>query len=313
MTVAKPLGDPIDKPLGRRRLGRTEHESSLAVLGGAMFWQGDPAETEEGFRLAAEHGINHLDVAPQYGEAEVQCGPYLEPVRDDWFVAGKTMRANPDGVRSQLATTLERLRTDHLDLYQAHAVTSLEELDRRSPALEAICQARDEGLTRFVGTTGHDLGTPKAQLEAIRRFDIDTVMFPIYPRLWCEPQYRADAEELLAEAQQRDVGVMIIKSVAHKPWGNDEKTELPWYRPWTTPSMIERGIRFALSTPGVTAICTPGDVSLLPMVIEAVAGFTPMTDIERDEAAQSQADAPLIFPLAENVNNDPPEVVEPRV
>ncbi len=304
------------KTLGTRRLGRTEHESSVAILGGAMFWQGDPAETEEGFRLAAEHGINHLDVAPQYGEAEVQCGPHLEPVRDDWFVAGKTLRANPDGVRAQLETTLQRLRTDHLDLYQAHSVTSLEELDRRSPALEAICAARDEGLARFVGTTGHDLGTPAAQLEAVRRFDLDTVMFPIYPRLWAEPQYRADAEALLAEAESRDLGVMIIKSVAHKPWGDDEKTELPWYRPWTTPEAIQRGVHFALSTPGVAGICTPSDVSLLPAVIDACHAFAEtgeMSESARQEAMNAQANEPLIFPLAENVNNNPPPAVrEPQ-
>lgn len=286
--------------LAKRRLGRTEHHSSIAILGGAAFWQGDPAVTEEGWRLAFEHGMNHLDIAPQYGEAELQCGPYLEPVRDEWFVADKTLRANPDGVRAQLETTLERLRTDRLDLYQAHAVTTLEELDRRSPALEAICNARDEGLTRFVGVTGHDLGTPKAQLEAVRRFDLDTVMFPIYPRLWADPQYRADAEALLAEAQTRDLGVMVIKAIARKPWGDDERTELPWYRPWTTPWAIERGVRFALSTPGVTGFCTAGDVSLLPQLLEAAEAYAPMSNESREEAVEAQADAPLIFPLREH-------------
>lgn len=286
--------------LAKRRLGRTEHESSIAILGGAAFWEGNAETTEEGWRLALEHGINHLDVAPGYGQAEAQCGPFLEPVRNEWFVAGKTGRSNADGIQAQLATTLGRLRTDHLDLYQAHGVTSIDELNRRSTALETICRARDEGLTRFVGITGHDLGTPKAQLEAVRRFDLDTVMFPIYPRVWADPQYRADAEELIAEAEARDVGVMVIKAVARKPWGDDERTELTWYRPWTTPWAIERGVRFALSTPGVTSFCTPGDVSLLPMVLEAAEAFEPLSASARVEAVEAQADAPLIFPLAEN-------------
>ncbi len=286
--------------LATRRLGRTEHHSSVAILGGAAFWTGDQALAEEGWRLAFEHGINHLDVAPQYGEAEVVCGPILEPVRDNWFVAGKTLRKNPDGVKAQLATTLERLRTDHLDLYQAHGVVSVEELDRRSDAIETMLAARDEGLTRFVGITGHDLGTPKAQLEALRRWNLDTVLFPVYPRLWGDSQYRADAEELLAYAAQHDVGVMTIKAVARKPWGDAEKSELTWYEPWTKPWAIERGIRFALSTPGVTGFCTPGDVSLLPAVLAAAEAYTPMSDEVRAEAIEAQIDAPLIFPIAEH-------------
>ena len=145
-------------------------------------------------------------------------------MRDRLFVACKTMRHDPDGVRAQLEESLTLLRCDSFDLYQMHAVTDLDELDARGRAVTAIIAARDEGLCRFVGITGHNLTTPAAQLEALRRYDLDTVMFPVNPRLWADPAYRHDAEALLAEAEARDVGVMAIKAVAARPWGERPHT-----------------------------------------------------------------------------------------
>ena len=143
----------------------------------------------------------------------------MPAVRDRLFIGEKTGRTNPDGVRAQLETSLTRLGCDSFDLYQAHGVTDLAELDRRAGAFEAILAARDEGLTRFVGITGHDLGTAAAQLEAVRRYDLDTVMLPVYPGALAVEQYRRDLDALLAECARRDVGVMAIKAVARRPWG----------------------------------------------------------------------------------------------
>jgi aryl-alcohol dehydrogenase-like predicted oxidoreductase len=283
----------------QRRLGRTEHRSSVAVLGGAAFWGCPPDEAEAGFQLALSRGVNHLDIAPSYGHAEVVVGPHVPAVRDRLFVAGKSDRANPDGVRAHLERTLERLGCDHLDLYQLHGVTSLEVLEQRSAAAEAILAARDEGLTRFVGITGHDLGTPRAQLEALRRYDLDTVMFPVYPRVWADPVYRADAEELLAECARRDAGVMAIKAVARRPWGQGEPTATTWYEPHTEPDAIARGIAFALSTAGVNAFCTPGDLGLLPAVLDAAEANGAFDEASRDAAMAAATEHEVIFPLAE--------------
>src|SRR4051794_37576311 len=173
----------------RRRLGRTGHESAVAVLGGAAFWSGSSEEAERGLHLALDAGVNHLDIAPRYGEAEALIGPLLPAVRDRLFVACKTMRANAEGARAQLEASLTTLHCEQFDLYQLHAVTSVDELDRRAPAVEVLLRAKEEGLTRFFGITGHDLGAPAAHLEALRRYDLDTVMFAIYPRLWAEPEY----------------------------------------------------------------------------------------------------------------------------
>ena len=144
-----------------RRLGRTDHESSIAILGGAAFARCTPDEAAAGFGAALAAGVNHLDIAPQYGEAQRNVGPLLAPeVRDGLFVACKTLRKNPSGVRAQLEESLTLLQCERFDLYQLHAVTDLDELEARAGAAEEILRARDEGLTRFVGITVHGRAAP---------------------------------------------------------------------------------------------------------------------------------------------------------
>jgi aryl-alcohol dehydrogenase-like predicted oxidoreductase len=283
----------------RRRLGRTEHESTIAILGAAAFALATPDEAAEGFQLAIDAGVNHLDIAPQYGAAEDVIGPLVPAVRDRLFVGCKTLRKAPDGVRDQLETSLRKLGCDRFDLYQAHGVTGLDVLEERVDAIETMLRARDEGLTRFVGITGHDLGAPSAHLEALRRWDLDTVMFPVYARVWADPQYRADAEALLAECAARDVGVMAIKAVAWRPWNGREPTSTTWYEPVKDEASVERGVRFTLSTPGVHAFCTPGDTEVMASALRAASSFTPMSDAEREQAITSMRDEEVIFPLAE--------------
>jgi aryl-alcohol dehydrogenase-like predicted oxidoreductase len=295
----------------RRRLGRTEHLSSVAVLGGAACWAATPEQAGDFLRLGSEHGVNHLDIAPQYGAAESVVGPHLAGHREDFFVAGKTLRANPDGVTEQFDNTRRLLHAEVLDLYQAHAVTTLEELDRRSAALERILELRESGHTRFAGITGHDLDVPRTHLEALRRFDLDTVMFPVYPALWARPEYREPAEELLATCTQRDIGVMVIKAAARRPWADHrpladavagdpataERWATSWYEPQASDEELDRGVHFALSTPGVHAFCTPGDLALLPRVLASAERYAGMSDDERLGAVEAMAAEELIFPM----------------
>ena len=295
----------------RRRLGRTGHESSVAVLGGAACWAATAEEAGQWLQLALDRGVNHLDIAPQYGAAESVVGPHLAAHRGELFVAGKTLRANPDGVTEQFDTTRRLLNAEVLDLYQAHAVTTFEELDRRSPALERILALREAGQTRFAGITGHDLEVPRVHLEALRRFDLDTVMFPVYPALWARPEYREPAEELLALCAERDLGVMVIKAVARRPWadgrpltdavaGSPEtaaRWAASWYEPQASDDEIDRGVHFALSTPGVHAFCTPGDIALLPRVLASAERYRPLDDDARRVAVEAMAGEELIFPM----------------
>jgi aryl-alcohol dehydrogenase-like predicted oxidoreductase len=278
-------------------LGRTGHYSSVAILGGAAFWDSDPGTTRSVFEAALAAGVNHLDVAPQYGRAQELLGPLIPAARDRLFVACKTLRHRADGVRAQLEESLRLLHCDHFDLYQLHAVTDLDELDARAGAIEAILAARDEGLCRWVGITGHELTAPVAHLEALRRHDLDTVMFPVNPQLWSDPVYRGHAEALLDHAVDRDVGVMAIKAAAARPWGDRPRTAGTWYEPYATEDEVSRGLRFALSTPGVHSACTPGDPEVARLAIRAAAAVTPMTSAERHEAMASVGHETSIFPM----------------
>jgi aryl-alcohol dehydrogenase-like predicted oxidoreductase len=284
-----------------RRLGRTGHDSSIAILGAAAFARCTPEEAAAGFAAALDAGVNHLDIAPQYGEAQRNVGPLMTPeVRDRLFVACKTLRKNPSGVRAQLEESLGLLQCERFDLYQLHAVTSLDELDARAGAADELLRARDEGLTRFVGITGHDLTTPAAQAEALRRYDLDTVMFPVYPRVWGDPGYRHDAEALLELCADRDVGVMAIKAGAARPWTvpEAERTATTWYEPQGSAEAIAAGVRFTLSTPGVHAFCTPGDLDVLRFALDAAAAFEPMAEDERDAAIAASMVDDTIFPIS---------------
>jgi aryl-alcohol dehydrogenase-like predicted oxidoreductase len=220
-------------------------------------------------------------------------------VRDDLFVACKTLRRDGDGVRAQLDESLRLLGCDYFDLYQLHAVTDVEELDARSEAVAAILEARDDGRCRFAGITGHGLDTPGAQLEALRRYDLDTVMFPVSPQLWSDASYRADAESLLELAAERDCGVMAIKAVAARPWGDRTPTSTTWYEPYTTREEIARGVAFALSTAGVHAICTPSDLGLVSVVLDLFGTDEPVALSAEDREAASAATRhePSIFPM----------------
>ena len=283
-----------------RRLGRTEHQSSIAILGGAVFFKDSPETAEVFFHEAINAGINHLDIAPGYGLAERAVGQHLQKVREKIFVADKTGEIEESWAKKRLEKTLTRLQVDYLDLYQAHGVTSVEELDKRSEAFEVILDAKEQGLTRFIGITGHDLGAPKAHLEAIRRYDVDTVMLPIYPRVWADPVYRADTEKLFAECADRDVGVMAIKAVAWRPWGERQPDAMSWYEPQRTKSEIERGINFALSTPGVHCFCTPSDLNTARLAIESARNFISLTENEHAAVIEEVRTDELIFPLSEH-------------
>jgi aryl-alcohol dehydrogenase-like predicted oxidoreductase len=269
----------------RRRFGRTGHETSVAIFGAAAFWEVSQAEADATMQRVLEAGVNHIDVAPQYGLAEERLGPWLARHRDGCFLGCKTMERTRVGAEAELHRSLARLRTDHLDLYQLHAVTTFEELDAVSGpggALETLVEARDAGLTRWLGITGHGVDAPAVFLEALRRFPFDSVLFPLNFVQMADPSYRRDAEALLVRCRELDVGTMIIKSISRGPWAGHEETRTTWYRPFEAPADIQRAVDFALSH-DVTGICTAGDTDLVPLVLDACERFTPMDEVTRQE------------------------------
>ncbi len=282
-----------------RQLGRTGHHSTVVIFGGAALWNETQETANQVLDLSLEHGINHIDVAPQYGLAEELVGRWLPPHRKKFFLGCKTMERGRDEAWAQLNESLEKLHTDQFDLHQLHSVGTMEDLELalgKGGAIETLQRAKDEGLTRFLGITGHGIDTPNVHLAALERFDFDTVMFPIHPRLYADVDYRRSAEKLLDVCQSRDVGVMIIKAITKGPWADpDHKAYKTWYEPYDLQSKIDEGVRFALSLPGVAAIPAAGDTRLLPMVIDAAERYTPMAAAERDHAIQDSAALPSLF------------------
>lgn len=279
-----------------RRFGRSGHLSTVAIFGAAAFWDVDQAQADATMRQVIDAGVNHIDVAPSYGRAEERLGPWLARERDRFFIGCKTMERSKEGALAELQRSLDRLQTDHFDLYQIHAITSLAELDeatRAGGALDALRQAQRVGLTRYLGITGHGVESPAVFIEALQRFDFDSVLFPLNFVQYANPVYREHAEKLLALCHARDVGVMIIKSITRGPWGGQPRTHTTWYRPFETPAAVQQAVDFALSQ-DVTGLCTAGDVNVLPTMLAACERFAPLSAAQQDALiAEAGAYAPL--------------------
>jgi aryl-alcohol dehydrogenase-like predicted oxidoreductase len=257
----------------QRRLGRTGHRSSVLIYGAAALAEVDQDTADASVRLALDAGINHFDVAASYGEAELRLGPWMGRIRDRIFLATKTGLRDREAAWAQVNRSLERLRTDHLDLIQVHAVGDPEELDlvtRPGGSLEAVVRAREEGLAAAVGITGHGHQAPATHLEALRRFPFDTVLTPLNWVLAQDPAYLADYQALVAEVKAQDAGLMVIKAASRRNWPQAAPHAYStWYEPFDDSERIDAAVAWVLSRPEVTGLATPGDVRLLPLVVQA--------------------------------------------
>jgi aryl-alcohol dehydrogenase-like predicted oxidoreductase len=276
----------------QRRLGRLGHQSSLLIYGAAALAGTDQDTADASIQLALDAGINHFDVAASYGDAELRLGPWMGRIRERIFLATKTGLRDRDAAWVQINQSLERLQTDRVDLIQVHAVGDAEELDlvtRPGGSLEAVVRAREEGLAAAVGITGHGHQAPATHLEALRRFPFDTVLTPLNYILSRDPAYLADYEALVAEVKAQDVGLMIIKAASRRNWPEPvEHTYSTWYEPFDDQERMAAAVAWVLSHPEVTAIATPGDVHLLPLVIEAERRL-PQTSLDEAEAVLARA------------------------
>jgi aryl-alcohol dehydrogenase-like predicted oxidoreductase len=285
----------------QRRLGRIGRQSSVLIYGAAALSEVDQDTADASVRLALDAGINHFDVAASYGDAELRLGPWMPTIRDRIFLATKTGLRDRDEAWSQINRSLERLQTGRLDLLQIHAVGDLEELDlvtRPGGSLEAAVRAREEGLASFIGITGHGHQAPATHLEALARFPFDTVLTPLSYVLSQDPAYLADYQALAAEAEAQDVGLMIIKAVARRNWPEQpaERGYTTWYEPFDDQRRIDAAVAWVLARPEVTGIATPGDVRLLPLVVEAERRLpeTRLADAEAVLAGTGDYSSPFI-------------------
>jgi aryl-alcohol dehydrogenase-like predicted oxidoreductase len=268
-----------------RKLGRTGHMSTIAIFGGAAFWEISQADADKVMEQVIEAGVNHIDIAPSYGQAEERVGPWMPRERDRFFLGCKTMERTKQGAWDEMQRSLKRLQTETFDLYQCHAVTTMEELDAvtmKGGALEAFVEGRQRGLFKYIGITGHGVNAPQIYLEALRRFDFDSVMFPLNFVQMGNPEFRKYAEELIAECKAKDVGTMLIKTVTKAAWGERQHTATTWYEPFDKLDEIQRAVNFALSYE-VTGLCTAGDTRVLPMVLKACENFVKLNDVEKEK------------------------------
>lgn len=282
----------------KRRLGRTDHMSSVVIFGAAAFWALDQETANKTLDAVLKAGVNHIDIAPSYGRAEVLTGPWLKDHREQFFLGCKTEKRDKVSAWTDLHKSLALLHTDRFDLYQLHAIGTLQELGKAMSAggaFETLLEAREQGLTRYLGITGHGMHAPAVHSVALDRFDFDTVMFPIYPALFANANYRRDAMALLKKCVERDVGVMVIKSVAKQAWGDRSRSYNTWYEPLDQQDVVDKAMRFALSQPGVTGVPSTGDVNILPMVLQAAEKFQPMPEADQQALIDSMQDLPLFF------------------
>ena len=274
----------------KRMLGRIGHASAVVTFGAYSVGYVDQDAADDAIRLVLEHGVNHIDIAPSYGQSMERMALWMPEIRRDVFLGSKTRFRTRDEAWRDVESILKRLNVDEFDLFQLHSVTTVAELDKATApggALETLVEMREQGLTRWLGITGHGPHVPTAILEGLRRFDFDAVMFPLNPAMARDPDYRRDSEALLAECAARDVGVQTIKMIARGGWGADARDCHTWYDPHRSQADIDRSLWWVLSQPMHTAPSC-GEISLLPKVLDAAERFAPMPADERARAIAAQ-------------------------
>lgn len=259
----------------RRPFGRSGHPSTVTVFGGAALAQVGQADADRALDLLLRYGVNHIDTAPRYGDSELRIGPWMARHRKDFFLATKTGMRTAREAREEIHRSLDRLRVDHVDLIQLHSLGHPDDWDRAmgpGGALEAVIEARDQGLARFIGVTGHGWAIAAMHKRSLARFDFDAVLLPYNFFMAQNERYRVNFEEVLGVCRERNVAVQVIKSIARGPWATTARTHTTWYQPLEEPADIDRAVHWALGLPGVF-LNTVGDLALLPRVLDAASRF----------------------------------------
>jgi aryl-alcohol dehydrogenase-like predicted oxidoreductase len=268
----------------RRILGRTGQELSIVGLGGVVFVGMTQPEADAIVGEAVARGVNYFDVAPSYGheqETEKRLGPALKPYRDQAFLACKTGQRKKEGAAEELRRSLQHLQTDHFDLYQLHAITTVEEVETifaPGGAMEAFVEAQQAGLVKHLGFSAHSV---EAALLAMDKFDFASALFPINFVTYYVGNF---GPQIIARAQEKGVARLALKAMARTSWAEGAERPYPhcWYEPLTDPHFAELALRFTLSQP-ITAAVPPGDPRLFRLAIDIAEKFRPITAEELAE------------------------------
>jgi aryl-alcohol dehydrogenase-like predicted oxidoreductase len=255
--------------------GNTGHLSTRTLFGAAALSSVSQAEADRTLEILLEYGVNHIDTAASYGEAELRIGPWMPRYRKQFFLATKTGKRTYQEAKEEFHKSLERLRVDSVDLLQLHHLVDPKESEiAMGPggALEAALEAREQGLVRFIGVTGHELVAAAMHRQKLARFPFDSVLLPYNYILMQNPQYTADFEALIALCRTRNIAVQTIKSLSRGPWNDKPKIRATWYEPLEDQADIDLAVHWVLSRPGVF-LNTVGDIHLLPKVLDAASRF----------------------------------------
>lgn len=263
--------------------GCSGHMSSRVLLGAAAFWSVSQAEADTAIELALSYGVNHVDVAASYGDAELRVGNWISRHSKPSFLATKTGERTAVKAREEIHRSLERLQVDHVDLLQLHNLVDPHEWEVAlgpGGALEAAIQAREQGLVSYIGITGHGMTVPAMHTRALERFDFDSVLLPFSYLMAQNEQYLSDFTNLINICQTRNVAVQTIKSIVHRPWDDHTPDRATWYQPLENQVDIDRAVHWVLGHTGLF-LNSAGDVNIIPRVLDAANRF---------EAAPSDAE-----------------------
>jgi len=262
-----------------RIFGKTGAKITFITMGGCGLGYVDQNEADKAVKLAMDHGINMIDVAPTYGNAEMRLNPWIEKYRNKFFLSEKTLKRKKNGAWRQLKRSLEKLGTSHFDLYQFHAVSSMEELDRilgENGAMEAFLEAKETGIIKNIGITAHDdVRVLQKALELSD--DIDTVLLPVYLAAIAHPSPANDFKKILGIAYEKNIGVTAIKAISKSRWNGDANYNT-WYKPLTSQELIDQAVWFTLSQEGVTTYSLPCDVRLWSSILDAATRYKKLND-----------------------------------
>ncbi len=279
--------------------GRTGHKSTRTIFGSVAIGELTQKEADPVLDLLFKYGVNHIDTAASYGNAEDRLKPWLRIHRDKFFVATKTEKRTKKEAWNELMTSLKRMGVDHIDLWQFHGLFNQDEWDTvmgKDGALEAAIEARKKGIISYIGVTGHEYRVPKMHIQSLKRFDFDSVLLPFNYFMMTDEEYRLDFNELLSLCRSRNVAVQTIKSLARSYWEKGDQKGPTWYKPITDIEDIRKSVSWILSHDGLF-LNTTGDVKLLPHILEAAANRIPKPDRSTMDEMVTRLNISKIFPF----------------
>jgi aryl-alcohol dehydrogenase-like predicted oxidoreductase len=285
--------------INKRPFGRTGHMSTATIFGAAALKNVTQKEADHALDILLQYDVNHIDTAPRYGDAELRIGPWMADYRDDFFLATKTGERTYQAARDEIHRSLERLQIDQVDLLQLHALYHPDEWDVAmgdGGALEAVIEARNQGLARFIGVTGHGWTIATMHKRSLEHFEFDSVLLPYNYVMAQNQRYHSDFEEVMRICEQRNVAVQTIKSIARGPWATTAPTHNTWYQPLTEQSDIDLAVHWVLSRPNVF-LNTAGDLELLPQVLDAASRFDAQQPCPADDAMNAMLEGQAMTAL----------------